>query len=130
LRGWCSVEVRVVEMSEANGTGSPLPNQPEQFLVAGIGASAGGIGALREFFSHVGPDSGIAYVVVMHLSPEHASNLSSVLQNQTTAPVTEVTATIRIEPNHIYVIPPNKYLMVEDGVIELTEPERRRGSHT
>ena len=120
----------MVEMSEANGTGSPPSDGPKQFLVAGIGASAGGIGALREFFSHVSADSGIAYVVVMHLSPEHASNLSSVLQNQTTVPVTEVTATIRIEPNHIYVIPPNKYLMVEDGVIELTEPERRRGSHT
>ena len=120
----------MVDMPEANGTGSPPPDEPKQFLVAGIGASAGGIGALREFFSHVSPDSGIAYVVVMHLSPEHASNLSSVLQNQTAIPVTEVTATIRIEPNHIYVIPPNKYLMVEDGVIELTEPERRRGSHT
>jgi two-component system, chemotaxis family, CheB/CheR fusion protein len=117
-------------MSEGNGTGSPPADESKKFLVAGIGATAGGIGALREFFSHVRANSSVAYVVIMHLSPEHASNLSSVLQNQTTVPVTEVTATIRIEPNRIYVIPPNKYLMVEDGVIELTEPERRRGSHT
>jgi two-component system CheB/CheR fusion protein len=117
-------------MSEGNGTGSPPADESKKFLVAGIGATAGGIGALREFFSHVSANSSVAYVVIMHLSPEHASNLSSVLQNQTTVPVTEVTATIRIEPNRIYVIPPNKYLMVEDGVIELTEPERRRGTHT
>ena len=119
-----------MDESANNHSSPPPPHMAEGAFVAGIGASAGGIGALREFFSHVSPESGIAYVVVMHLSPEHASNLSSVLQNQTAIPVTEVTATIRIEPNHIYVIPPNKYLMVEDGVIELTEPERRRGSHT
>jgi two-component system CheB/CheR fusion protein len=100
------------------------------FFVVGIGASAGGVAALREFFSHVKPDSGMAYVVIQHLSPQFESNLPALLQNQTTVPVTQVTEAARVEPNHIYVIPPHKYLIMADGWVRLTEPEMMRGSHT
>jgi chemotaxis response regulator CheB len=71
---------------------------PGDFFVVGIGASAGGVGALREFFSPVRPDSGMAYVVIMHLSPQHESNISSVLQNHCSIPVSEVTQTVQVEP--------------------------------
>src|SRR5690242_7655812 len=78
------------------------------FFVVGIGASAGGISALREFFSHIAPDSETAFVVIQHLSPRHESNLPALLQSQTTVAVTQVTQEVTLEPNHIYVIPPSK----------------------
>ena len=115
---------------ETQDLNSPSRNQRKEFFVVGIGASAGGISALREFFSNVPADSGMAYVVIMHLSPQHESNLAAVLQNHAAIPVTEVTATIIVEPNHVYVIPPSKYLVMVDGIIRLTEPERPRGGHT
>src|SRR5579875_2438828 len=92
------------------------------FLVVGIGASAGGITALKQFFSHVEPDSGLAYVVILHLSPQHESNLPALLQTQTKIPVTQVTETVTVQPNHVYVIPPNKYLVIEGGTIKLIQP--------
>ena len=99
-------------------------------LVVGIGASAGGIAALRHFFSRVSADSGLAFVVILHLSPQHESNLAAVLQTHTKIPVTQVNETVRVQPDHVYVIPPNKYLVIEDGNIKLTEPERVRGGHS
>ena len=106
------------------------PHSDANVFVAGIGASAGGIAPLREFFSKVGENSGIAYVVVLHLSPEHHSELPALLQNKTRLPVTQVTEPLRVEPNHVYVIPPLKYLVMSDGMIKLTDPVRTRGHHT
>ncbi|HMF98645.1 MAG TPA: CheR family methyltransferase [Vicinamibacterales bacterium] len=98
-------------------------------LVVGIGASAGGIKALKEFFSHVAPDSGIAYVVILHLSPDHDSKLAEVLQTTAPMPVSQVTAATPITPDHVYVVPPNKSLEIADGTLiisEITRPEQRR----
>ena len=115
------------ETDRKSAEGSAQPG----LLVVGIGGSAGGITALKQLFSQVRPDSGIAYVVILHLSPQHESNLAQLLQVQTTIPVTQVNETVRVEPDHVYVIPPNKYLMIEDGNIKVTEPERvRGGGHT
>jgi two-component system CheB/CheR fusion protein len=100
------------------------------FLVVGIGGSAGGITALKEFFSRVTPDSGLVFVVILHLSPQHESNLAAVLQTHTSIPVTQINETVRVQPNQVYVIPPSKYLVIEDGNIKLTEPERMRGGHS
>ena len=98
-----------------------------QCTVVGIGASAGGLIALRHFFEKMAGDTGMAFVVVVHLSPEHASNLAAILQTSTSLPVVEVTETLKIEPNHVYVIPPGKYLAMVDGEVRLTEPEETRG---
>jgi two-component system CheB/CheR fusion protein len=118
-------------MTEKDAKPSLVPHDStESFFVVGIGASAGGIGPLREFFSHVHEDSGMAYVVILHLSPQHESNLPELLQTRTPIPVTQVTESIRVEANHIYVIPPSKYLVIADGMIRLAEPERPRGGHT
>jgi two-component system, chemotaxis family, CheB/CheR fusion protein len=100
------------------------------FFVVGIGASAGGIPALRTLFTEMPPDIGMAFVVILHMSPQHESNLPALIQNQTRLQVTQVTETVTVEPNHVYVIPPSKYLMMMDGKIRLTEPERLRGGHT
>src|SRR5215469_3712379 len=109
---------------------SGAPEHKTNTFVVGIGASAGGIGALREFFNRVGKDSGMAYVVILHLSPQHESSLPELLQSRTTLPVTQVTEPVKVQPNHVYVIPPLKYLIMSDGMIRLTEPERTHGHPT
>jgi PAS domain S-box-containing protein len=93
----------------------------ENFLVVGIGASAGGVQALREFFSHVPAFTEMAYVVILHLSPDHDSQLAQVLQSASVIPVTKVERRVRVEPDHVYVIPPNKSLELKDGHIEVTD---------
>jgi two-component system CheB/CheR fusion protein len=96
----------------------------EDFLVVGLGASAGGIKALKEFFANVPAGSDMAYVVILHLSPEHESYLAEVLQFDTRMPVTQVQDAVKIEPNHVYVIPPNKSLSMSDGHLALAEVRR------
>jgi two-component system, chemotaxis family, CheB/CheR fusion protein len=108
---------------------SSLPLEQE-FFVVGIGASAGGIGPLREFVNRIPRDSGMAYVVILHLSPQHESNLAELLQSKSSIPVTQVTESVDVMANHVYVIPPSKYLVIMDGSIRLAEVERSRGAHT
>jgi len=72
----------------------------------------------------------MAFVVILHMSAQHESNLPALLQAQTKIPVTQVNAAVRVEPNHVYVISPNHYLVMADGHIRLTEPRLLRGSHT
>lgn len=91
-----------------------------QFLIVGVGASAGGIESLQVFFANVPANSGHAYVVILHLSPDHASNLAAILQNVTSLPVTAITEQVRVEPNHVYVISPNQHLSMVDGSIAVT----------
>ena len=97
------------------------PDVAENFLVVGIGASAGGVQALREFFSHVPAHTRMAYVVILHLSPDHDSQLAAVLQSASVLPVTRVERRVRVEPDQVYVIPPNKGLELKDGHIEVTD---------
>jgi two-component system, chemotaxis family, CheB/CheR fusion protein len=96
-------------------------------FLAGLGASAGGIHALEQFFEHMPPDSNLAFVVILHLSPEHESNLAPMLQRKTLMPVIQVQERIKVLPNHVYVIPPVKHLAMEDGHIRLMEPEQQKG---
>ena len=109
-----------------NPDGAEKANQKpgEDFLVVGLGASAGGIKALKEFFSHVPAHSDIAYVVILHLSPDHDSSLAEVLQHAAAIPVTQVTERVHVEPNHVYVISPNKSLAINDGYLSLSAIKR------
>ena len=91
------------------------------FPIVGLGASAGGVEALRRFFEHVAPDSGAAYVVILHLSPDHDSHLASVLQGAAAIPVTQVTERIRVQPDAVYVIPPSCSLSMVDGHLTLSD---------
>jgi len=107
----------------------PHSDGEKNFLVVGIGASAGGIQALRNFFAHVPKDSGMAYVVILHLSPDHDSQLAEVLQSTAPVPVTQVEKRVAVEPDHVYVIPPNKNLEIRDAHIDVanvTSSEVRR----
>jgi two-component system CheB/CheR fusion protein len=98
-------------------------------LVVGLGASAGGIQALAQFFANAPTDAPIAYVVVLHLSPDHESRLAEVLQRSTSLPVAQVRETVTLEPNHVYVIPPSRNLRAIDGSLVLTpqgRPDERK----
>ena len=98
-----------------------------QIPVVGIGASAGGLAALRQFFRHMPAENGMAFVVILHLSPDYDSNLASILQQSTAMPVVKVIEQVPVEANHVYVIPPTKHLAMLDGAIRLTEPVGPRG---
>ena len=79
-------------------------------VVVGLGASAGGIRAVKEFLERTPVDTGMTYVVILHLSPDHDSHLAEVLRHSTGMPVVPVTESVGVKPNHVYVIPPNKSL--------------------
>jgi chemotaxis methyl-accepting protein methylase len=99
------------------------------FLVAGLGASAGGVHALKQFFVNVPARSGIAYVVILHLSPDYDSQLAEVLSEVASMPVQQVTERTKLEPDHIYVVPPDRHLTMQDGHVAVSpnlEPEDRR----
>ena len=108
----------------------PNPGNSPQPIV-GLGGSAGSLGALRSFFSKMAPDSGLAFVVVVHLSPDHESSMALLLQGFTSMSVVQVLDTVKVEPNCVYVIPPAKHLSLSDGELRLSEllPGRGRRSH-
>ena len=108
--------------------GSPDPNpQPPAArpTVVGIGASAGGLHALKRFFSTVEPQHDIAYVVVVHLAAEQKSHLADVLQPHIPMPVQQVTETTPLEANHVYVIPPASNISAVDSHLRLSALEER-----
>ncbi len=93
----------------------------------GLGASAGGLLVLEQFLAHVPPLSGLAYVVVQHLDPTQKAMLVELLQRSTAMQVVEAVDTMRLEPNVVYVIPPNKEMTVAGGLLHLAEPVLPRG---
>lgn len=95
--------------------------------VVGIGCSAGGLEALDAFFTHVPADSKLAYVVVQHLDPTHASRLPELLQRMTALHVAEVLDGVLVQPGCVYVIPPNKDLALRSGHLHLSAPTAPRG---
>src|SRR5262245_50465558 len=103
------------------------PAQKPDVVVVGIGASAGGLNALKEFFRNVTDDSGLAYVVVMHLSPEHESHLANLLQPHSRMQVLQATESLPLKRNCVYVIPPNANLSAIDTHLRLSALEERRG---
>jgi hypothetical protein len=118
----------LTELEHGGGDGEPRENTPH--IVVGLGASAGGITALKDFFAHVPSDSGAAFVVVLHLSPGHESHLAEVLQVSARIPVVPATQTVRLEADHIYVISPNTSLRMADGHLSVSDTlsmEERRG---
>jgi two-component system CheB/CheR fusion protein len=106
--------------SKSENEASQKP-ESDDFLVVGIGASAGGIQALKEFFANVPADSGAAYVVILHLSPEHESRLAEILQTTAPIAVSQIIERVKVEPNHVFVVPPNQSLKMVDGHI-VVEP--------
>lgn len=98
------------------------------FPIVGIGASAGGLAAFEGFFSGMPPtgETGMAYVLVQHLAPDHASILSELVRRYTRMRVVDVEDGMVVEPNCAYVIPPNRDMAFMNGVLHLLEPASRR----
>lgn len=97
-----------------------------KLTIVGIGASAGGLAALKTFFAHVPEDSGLAFVVVVHLDPDHESHLADLLQPHVNMPIQQVQETIPLQPNQVYVIPPGCNLNSIDTHLRLSDLEARR----
>jgi two-component system CheB/CheR fusion protein len=115
------------EVSISTVSNTKETNSDASFPVVGLGASAGGLEAFEQFFRQVSPDSGIAYVLVSHLDPDHESILTEILQRTTTVTVLEAQDQMVIVPNHVYVIPPNRDMTIFNGTLQLSIPDQPRG---
>ena len=104
-----------------------LQPSPLRFPVVGLGGSAGGLPALLKFFEHMPPAPRMAFVVILHLSPHHESNAAHLLQQVTPMPVTQVTSSVPIEIDHVYVIAPGSDLLMNDGHLQVMPCERSIG---
>ena len=102
------------------------PRGAASFPIVGIGASAGGLEAFTQLLAHLPLDTGMGFVLVQHLDPEHESALTQLLTRATSLPVREVTNNLRVRPNHVYVIPPNANLGIERGVLKLQPRKKTR----
>ena len=96
----------------------------------GIGASAGGLKALQSFFDALPADTGMAYVVITHLHPAYESHLPEILQSHTRMPVTQVIRQVDVERDHVYVIPPNRRMVMADSKLDVAEFNEPRGHRT
>ncbi|QIE23219.1 Protein-glutamate methylesterase/protein-glutamine glutaminase [Caballeronia sp. SBC1] len=114
---------RIVSSSDP----SPSPHSVD-FPIVGIGASAGGIQALMRLLQGMPADGGMAFVAVLHISPNHASHVDEVLQRSVSMPVVQVFGTTPIEKNTVYLISPSNDLSIADGCLHVapSDPSRRR----
>ncbi len=94
-------------------------SKEKTFFIVGIGASAGGLEAFTNLLEHLPPDTGMAFVLVQHLAPTKDSMLAELLSKATSMPVREVQDGMTVEPDHVYVIPPNTALAVFHGKLRL-----------
>ncbi|HUW28744.1 MAG TPA: chemotaxis protein CheB, partial [Sulfuriferula sp.] len=128
----------VAKSKSAEKAGAPASKKSEvawipdahtavSFPIVGIGASAGGLESFEQFFTHVAPDSGVAFVLVQHLDPDHPSLLTEILQRATAMPVTEAQDQVAVKPNNVYIIPPNRDMAIFHGTLQLSVPEKPRG---
>ncbi len=101
----------------------------QKFPIVGIGASAGGLAAFESFFSGMpgGAESGMAFVLVQHLAPDHKSILTELVKRYTSMAVFEVEDGMRVRPNCVYIIPPNHDMAFLDGQLHLLDPTAPRG---
>ena len=95
--------------------------------IVGIGASAGGLAALKGLFEALPNDTGAAFVVIQHLDPKHESLTAEILTRSTTMPAVQVVDGMTVQANHVYVIPPNTYLTLDDHSFKLNKPVLHHG---
>jgi two-component system, chemotaxis family, CheB/CheR fusion protein len=112
--------------------GDPAPSERARrndLLIAAVGASAGGIEAFTDLISNLATDTGMAFVLVQHLDPEHHSILTELLSKKTSMRVKEVTNGMTVEANHVHVIPPNATMSISDHTLQLTPRGESRAIH-
>ena len=106
---------------------TPKPKDDSQFPIVGIGASAGGLEALEQFFSNMPNDNGMAFVVIQHLDPTHVGIMPELLQRITPMKVMQASDRLKVKPNCVYVIPPNKSMSLLNDALYLFDPVESRG---
>jgi|HubBroStandDraft_1064217.scaffolds.fasta_scaffold00095_31 two-component system CheB/CheR fusion protein len=106
----------------------PPDGASDEFPVVGIGASAGGLEACRKLLDALPADIGMAFILIQHLDPTHASMMVDLLAGHTSMHVEQASDGLNLEPDHLYVIPPGTYLSVGEGVLHLSEPQARHGA--
>ena len=109
--------------------GKSRTSRSDELLVTAIGASAGGLEAGIELIRSLDPNSGMAYVFIQHLDPTHSSIMKDLLAKETSLPVGEVIDGTKVVANHIYVIPPNALMTIDDHNLRLSPRDMARGGH-
>ena len=104
-----------------------IDTKSSNILYLGIGASAGGLDALKKFLSNIPNQSGMAFIIVQHMDPTHKSGLANILKRSTSLKVLQVEDGVQILPNHVYIIPPNKDMGIIEGKLQLMEPIEPHG---
>lgn len=117
-----AVAAETMDSGQSFKTDAPFP-------VVGIAASAGGLEAFTELIRHLPTDTGMAFVLIQHLSPDHESLLSEILGRATAMPVQQATDRMTVEPNEIYVIPPGTQMTLVDGLLYLVPRQKTNGKH-
>jgi len=117
-----SIAARSIELEQ-------LPETEAEFPIVGIAASAGGLQAFTELLGHLPTDTGMAFVLIQHLDPNHKSFLAEILSRSTSMPVNQVRDGLAVEPDQVYVIPPNTKMVVSKGVLELSPREKVYGKY-
>ncbi|MEL6939372.1 MAG: chemotaxis protein CheB, partial [Cyanobacteria bacterium J06598_1] len=108
-------------------TSHPNSSSTKDFPIVGIGASAGGLRALEDFFDNLPYDGGAAYVVVQHLSPDFKSLMKELLTHRTEMAIRRVTNGMKVEPDTVFLIPPGQNLILQNGELRLTAQDRDSG---
>jgi two-component system CheB/CheR fusion protein len=115
--------------SVQNHDRQPLDEGNKTFPIVGIGASAGGLEAFKRLLSNLPSDSGMGIVFIQHLSPTHESQLSEILSGSTEMPVVEAENGASVQPNHVYVIPPNADLAILNGLLNVMPRAEAKERH-
>src|SRR5215471_17579322 len=128
---WARGQKVAKELEPASGSApaeeATRPSDGATFPIVGIGASAGGLEALEQFLRNVPAKSGVAIVVVQHLDPTHKGMFVELLQRSTAMTVEQVKDRMKVEPDHVYVIPPNKDMSILHGTLHLLPQASPRG---
>ena len=117
----------IVPPPKTSSESGEKPGEPS-FPIVGIGASAGGLEAFKQLLHALPVDTGMGFVLVQHLAPTHASNLAEILSRSTRMTVMEVQDESRVIPNHVFVIPPDRNLIISGGALQL-RPRESSGLH-
>ena len=108
---------------------APAQQKNKPACIVGIGASAGGLDALEQFFDNMTADSGMAFVVIQHLSPDFKSQMVELLSHHTRMPIHVIKNNCRLEPDHIYLIPPTFQATIKNGRFLLSKNSAEERTH-
>ncbi|HEU4689379.1 MAG TPA: chemotaxis protein CheB, partial [Vicinamibacterales bacterium] len=113
--------------SEGAATSVDPPLETENFHIVGIGASAGGLDSLERLFTHLPSDTGMAFVVLQHLSPDFKSVMDELLSRRTPMRIVHAEHDLRVEPNTVYLLPPMKEMIIRQRRLLLNDRDPRHG---